>query len=65
MTITYGSTGAATPAIPRDRLVRYVTEALDEVIIHCAGQLVARHHRSWAPQGIVTDPLRRHCRPTA
>lgn len=45
-----------------------VTATLDEVIVHCDGQLVARHHRSWASQAVVTDPthvataarLRRH-----
>jgi transposase len=45
-----------------------VTATLDEVIAYCDGQLVARHHRSWASHAVITDPthvataaqLRRH-----
>jgi transposase len=33
-----------------------VTASLREVSVTCDGQLAARHHRSWAKHGVVTDP---------
>jgi len=33
-----------------------VTACLNEVSVVCDGQLAARHARSWAKQGVVTDP---------
>jgi transposase len=33
-----------------------ITASLDTVTVQCDGQVVARHHRSWAKQGVVTDP---------
>jgi transposase len=33
-----------------------VTASLTEVTVACEGQLVARHARSWAKHGVVTDP---------
>jgi transposase len=33
-----------------------ITASLEEVSVVCDGQLVARHPRSWAKQGVVTDP---------
>jgi hypothetical protein len=34
-----------------------VTASLDTVTVSCDGQIVARHDRSWARQGLVTDPV--------
>jgi hypothetical protein len=36
-----------------------VTASPHEVRVVCDGQLVARHDRSWAKQGVVTDPAHR------
>jgi transposase len=33
-----------------------VTASLQEVAVFCDGQVVARHRRSWARHGVVTDP---------
>ena len=33
-----------------------VAASLDEVIVYCEGQVVARHRRSWAKRGVITDP---------
>ena len=33
-----------------------VTASLDQVIVYCDGQVVARHGRSWAKRGVITDP---------
>jgi hypothetical protein len=33
-----------------------VTASLDAVTVCCDGQVVARHDRSWAKHGVVTDP---------
>ena len=33
-----------------------VTASPQEVTVYCDGHLVARHTRSWAKQGVVTDP---------
>jgi transposase len=33
-----------------------VTASPETVTVFCDGQLVARHHRSWAKQAVVTDP---------
>jgi len=33
-----------------------VTASLDTVTVRCDGQVVARHRRCWAKQGVVTDP---------
>ncbi|GIH89340.1 transposase [Planobispora rosea] len=33
-----------------------VTASLQEVIVSCDGHVVARHQRSWARQGVITDP---------
>ena len=33
-----------------------VTASPQEVTVRCDGQVVARHARSWAKQGVVTDP---------
>jgi hypothetical protein len=33
-----------------------ITACPQEVIVCCDGQIVARHHRSWARHGVVTDP---------
>jgi transposase len=33
-----------------------VTASLDEVVVFCEGQVVARHRRSWAKHGVITDP---------
>lgn len=33
-----------------------ITASLDTVSVVCDGQVVARHRRSWAKQGVVTDP---------
>jgi transposase len=33
-----------------------VTASLDTVTVTCDGQVVARHDRSWAKHGVVTDP---------
>jgi len=33
-----------------------VTASPQEVTVLCDGQVVARHHRSWARHGVVTDP---------
>lgn len=33
-----------------------VTASPEEVTVFCDGQVVARHHRSWAKQAVVTDP---------
>jgi len=30
-----------------------------EVVIYCAGQVVARHQRSWARHAVITDPAHR------
>jgi transposase len=34
-----------------------VVASLHEVTVFCDGQVVARHPRSWARQGVVTDPV--------
>lgn len=34
-----------------------VTASLDAVTVFCDGQIVARHDRSWAKHGLVTDPV--------
>jgi hypothetical protein len=34
-----------------------VTASLEEVVVFCDGQVVARHQRSWAKQAVVTDPV--------
>jgi transposase len=34
-----------------------VTASLDAVTVFCDGQVVARHDRSWAKHGLVTDPV--------
>ncbi|MEV4415443.1 IS21 family transposase [Catellatospora sp. NPDC049609] len=34
-----------------------VTASLDTVRVFCDGQVVARHDRSWAKHGLVTDPV--------
>lgn len=34
-----------------------VTASLEEVVVFCDGQVVARHERSWAKQAVVTDPV--------
>jgi transposase len=34
-----------------------ITASLTEVIVCCQGQVVARHRRSWARQGLVKDPV--------
>jgi transposase len=34
-----------------------VTASLDTVTVCCDGQVVARHHRSWAKHALVTDPV--------
>ncbi|KWX05882.1 transposase [Carbonactinospora thermoautotrophica] len=34
-----------------------VTASLETVTVLCDGQLVARHARSWARQGVITDPV--------
>ena len=36
-----------------------VTATLSEVVVFCDGKIVARHPRSWAKQGVVTDPAHR------
>jgi transposase len=33
-----------------------VHAALDTVVVTCAGQVVARHERSWAARQVITDP---------
>lgn len=33
-----------------------VTASPSQVVVFCAGQVVARHRRSWAKQEVVTDP---------
>ncbi len=33
-----------------------VTASLEEIVVFCDGQKVARHQRSWAKQAVVTDP---------
>jgi Mu transposase-like protein len=33
-----------------------VTASLGEVTVFCDGQVVARHQRSWAKHGVITDP---------
>lgn len=33
-----------------------VTASPLEVVVFCEGQVVARHDRSWAKHGVVTDP---------
>jgi hypothetical protein len=33
-----------------------VTASPHEVIVYCAGQVVARHERSWARHAVITDP---------
>jgi hypothetical protein len=33
-----------------------VTASLEEVVVFCDGQVVARHERSWAKQSVITDP---------
>lgn len=33
-----------------------VAASLDEVIVYCEGRVVARHRRSWAKRGVITDP---------
>lgn len=33
-----------------------VTASLTEVIVFCDGSVVARHPRSWAKHGVITDP---------
>ncbi len=32
------------------------TASAAEVVVTCGGQVVARHQRSWAKQGVITDP---------
>jgi transposase len=34
-----------------------VTASLDTVTVFCDGQIVARHDRSWAKHGLITDPV--------
>ena len=36
-----------------------VTASLSEVVVLCDGKVVARHRRSWAKQGVVTDVVHR------
>jgi transposase len=33
-----------------------IAASLKEVVIYCDGQVVARHNRSWAKHGVITDP---------
>ena len=33
-----------------------VTASPERVVVYCDGQLVARHTRSWAKHGVITDP---------
>jgi len=33
-----------------------VTASPTAVVVFCAGQVVAEHHRCWAKQAVITDP---------
>jgi transposase len=41
------------------RLVEVVAD-LEQVTVTCAGRLVARHQRCWAPHQTITDPAHQH-----